>query len=157
LTITDLAPENIPAARDLILAGLAEHWGTLDLSMNPDLSDLSSSYGEAVFLVAWLDGQLVGTGALIEEAPGVGRIVRMSVDKDHRRRGIARSILAELIRRGRGMGYRHIVLETTETWQDAIQFYRNAGFRYTHSAEGDVHFVMDLANGTPPVIAESSG
>ena len=49
----------------LILKGLEEHWGILDLTKNPDLNDIRSSYGKAVFLVARLNGKVVGTGALI--------------------------------------------------------------------------------------------
>ncbi len=44
--------------KKLILAGLAEHWGELDLSKNPDLDDITSTYASGAFFVAWLKAKL---------------------------------------------------------------------------------------------------
>jgi GNAT superfamily N-acetyltransferase len=131
-------------ARALILAGLVEHWGALDLSLNLDLDDIAASYAGGDFLVAVNDGELVGTGALIQEGDGMGRIVRMSVARSHRRCGVGSRILNALLDRARARGYHRIVLETTETWDDAIGFYTRHGFRITHYANGDAHFEMML-------------
>ena len=136
-------PEDQPAACELILQGLSEHWGALDQSLNPDLADIAATYGQAIFLVAVVGPELVGTGALIPEREGVGRIVRMSVAQTWRRQGVGRQILAELLRRAAPAGYRQIVLETTATWAEAIAFYRNNGFREVGVWEGDMHFVMN--------------
>lgn len=150
LTIIDLQPENIETARQLILAGLQEHWGWLDKSLNPDLQEIGASYAAETFLIAFLDGRLVGTGALIREEDGVGRVVRMSVAKDLRRAGIGRSILEELRRRALQRGFTRLVLETTETWQDAIAFYLRFGFRLVEHRDGDAHFILDLAGEQAP-------
>ena len=32
------------AVKDLVLAGLADHWGTLDPTLNPDLNDIAGHY-----------------------------------------------------------------------------------------------------------------
>jgi GNAT superfamily N-acetyltransferase len=144
LVIEPLTPADQPAARALILAGLEEHWGWLDLSLNPDLDDILTSYAPGVFLIAKLNDDLIGTGALIPEGDGVGRIVRMSVDKLHRRGGIGTRILRALLGEARTLGYTKIVLETTDTWDDAISFYLRNGFRITHRADGDVHFEIAL-------------
>jgi putative acetyltransferase len=143
-------PADQAAARGLILAGLAEHWGTLDPTLNPDLRDIAATYGEAVFFVAVAGSTLVGTGVLIHEAPGVARIVRMSVAASWRRRGIARTILAALCAEARAAGYRQIVLETTATWAGAIAFYQRNGFTITGTHDGDTHFVLDLQAPLPP-------
>lgn len=144
LMIEPLTPADQPAARALILAGLEEHWGWLDPSLNPDLDDILTSYAGAVFLAAKVDGALIGTGVLIPEGVGAGRIVRMSVDKAQRRGGVGTRILRALLDEARALGYRKIVLETTETWDDAIGFYLRNGFRITHHAGGDAHFELRL-------------
>lgn len=97
-----------------------------------------------MFLTAWQAGALVGTGALIPEAPGVSRIVRMSVDRGCRRAGIGRRILSRLIEHARAQGSRRIVLETTDTWNDAIAFYLRCGFHITGRGDGEIHFSLDL-------------
>jgi GNAT superfamily N-acetyltransferase len=144
IQITDFCPADQAEAKALILKGLEEHWGWLDLALNPDLNDIAASYAAGTFLVARQAGALVGTGALIPEAPGLARVVRMSVDTRLRRQGIGRLILAELLRRAQQAGYRRLVLETTQTWEDAIVFYRSFGFAITHYADGDVHFQMEI-------------
>lgn len=144
IEIRPFTPADQAAARSLILAGLQEHWGTLDPNLNPDLDDIARHYAHGVFLTAWQDGGLVGTGALVEEAPGVARIVRMSVDRRRRRAGIGWRILSRLIDHARAHGFRRIVLETTDTWDDAIAFYRRCGFHLTGHHDGEAHFALDL-------------
>jgi len=138
--------EDQDAAQRLVLAGLEEHWGVLDPTLNPDLDDIAACYANAIFLAAWQDNELVGTGALVHEAEGTARIVRMSVARSRRRQGIGRLLLDELCRRARALGYRALVLETTATWHDAIAFYTRNGFRATGASEGDIHFALVLTS-----------
>jgi ribosomal protein S18 acetylase RimI-like enzyme len=136
------------AARALILAGLAEHWGTLDPTLNPDLDDIAVAYGAGVFLVAVVEAdgaeRIVGTGALQPVDATTGQIVRMSVARKARRQGIGRQILDALLDAARARGMRRVVLETTATWTGAIAFYRRAGFEITHYQDGDVYFTLAL-------------
>jgi GNAT superfamily N-acetyltransferase len=150
LLVRAFRPEDQAAAKQLILEGMEEHWGYLDSTKNPDLNDIKSSYANGTFLVAWLGEELVGTGALIDEADGVARIVRMSVAKHRQRRGIGTLILQHLCEHARAMGYHHIVLETTSTWGNANAFYQACGFRVTGTSGGDTHFVFEL-DGAPDV------
>lgn len=143
-------PEDQEPARTLILRGLAERWGNLDQSKNPDLDNIARHYADGVFLVTEIGGQIVATGALIPETQGVGRIVRMSVARARRRRGVGRQMLYALIEWARVLGYQRLVLETTATWADAIAFYRAHGFRPVGERDGDAHFVLDLAERFPP-------
>ena len=76
------------AVRNLILDGLAEHLGEIDPKLNPDMNDIGNSYEGVTFLVAWLDGGIVGSGALVPRSDQVAEIVRMSVAPAFRRRGI---------------------------------------------------------------------
>jgi len=117
-------------ARRLILEGLGEHFGVVQEAFNPDLDDIASSYGSETFLVAELGGEVVGTGALIYEGDAFGRIMRMSVRREHRRKGIASALLERLIEQARSNGCRQVVLETG-FWKDSIGFYRSRGFRET--------------------------
>ena len=150
LCLRPFRPGDQPAARALILAGLAERWGALDPTLNPDLDDIAASYAGGVFLVATLGDRLVGTGALRPWSSGTGlacedaEIVRMSVATDVRRQGIGRHILDALCAAARARGCRRVVLETTSTWTDAITFYEGAGFRRTHTQGGDTYFALDL-------------
>jgi ribosomal protein S18 acetylase RimI-like enzyme len=144
LVIRPFQPEDQEEVKALILSGLVDHWGMLDPTKNPDLNDIARSYADAVFLVARLDGRIVGTGALVPRAEGIAEIVRMSVASDMRRMGIGKRILLKLIHSAKARGFTRIILETTATWAEVIAFYRNMGFRLTHLLNGDQYFEMDL-------------
>ena len=144
ISLRNFGPEDQTAVRELILAGLVERWGWLDPQRNPDLEDIAGSYDGAVFLVAYLEGRLVGTGALVPRSEDEAEIARMSVASDLRRQGVGGRILAELLHRARALGFRRVVLETTATWRDAVDFYLKHGFRVTHEKEGDMYFVLEL-------------
>ena len=123
------------AFRLLVLEGMADRWGMVDESLNPDLDDVEVSYGGDHVLVA-LDGALVvGTGILIIRAPE-GEVVRMAVLRDYRRRGIATRLLSELIYLASECGINRIVVETNAKWTEARNLYEKAGFKFTHSAPG---------------------
>ena len=88
-----------------MLQGLAEHFGFIDPSLNPDLHDIESSFITAghSFFVAEYDGNVIGTVGLLFESRRA-RIVRMSVDKDHRKTGIASALLARCVEATRSRG-----------------------------------------------------
>jgi putative acetyltransferase len=134
LTFRPFSPADQAEVKDLVLGGLVDHWGVLDPAKNPDLEDIFTSYAGATFLVARLAGRVVGAA----------EIVRMSVARDLRRRGLGRRILTCLVEQARRDGLSRVVLETTATWQEVIDFYLDYGFRITHFADGDVYFAMDL-------------
>jgi GNAT superfamily N-acetyltransferase len=123
---------------------MREHWREADPDRNPDLKDIASSYAGATFLTARAVGEMVGTGALVQESEGTARIVQMSVAAHARRKGIGRKIPADPCERARASGQRRIVLETTETWTDAIAFYETFGFRVIEHHNGSTHMALDL-------------
>lgn len=139
-------PTDQSAAQQLILEGLREHWGTLDPTLNPDLNDIMASYVQAghAFFVAEEGGVLIGTGALLAEAPGVGRIVRVSVSPAQRRRGLGRAISEYLIAAARRRGCHTLLVETTGTWTAAIRLYETCGFTPYDWRDGDVHMRLRL-------------
>ena len=134
------------AARRLVLTGLGEHFGSVDESLNPNLTGILTAYVEPghLFVVAELGDELVGTGALVDVGPGVGRLVRMSVAARHRRRGIGHAVVAHLVADARRRGYRRRLIGTSDDWEDAIGFYRACGFTEVERSAGSVHLAFDL-------------
>jgi len=142
--IRSFQPEDQTAVKTLILAGLVEHWGFLDPTLNPDLNDIAISYADCIFLVATVNNQIVGTGALIPEKTGVGRVVRMSTNKQFRRQGIGYIVLDALCKAAKNAGYNALVCETTSTWQNVIIFYLKYGFQKIGEWDDDIHFRLSI-------------
>ena len=135
IRIVPFDPAFQDAFRLLVLDGMAERWGTVDASLNPDLDDIEASYDGDSILVA-LDGFLVvGTGILMLRAPK-GEVVRMAVKRDYRRRGIATRPLSGLICLASERGINRVVVETNAKWTEARNLYEMAGFKFTHLAPG---------------------
>jgi putative acetyltransferase len=145
VTLALFQPAEQAEVKNLVLTGLGEHWGEIDPTLNLDLNDIATTYAGATFLVAHCQGVIVGTGALVPRQEGTAEIVRMSVAAGMRRRGIGRLILQRLVDQARVQGFRRVVLETTETWDQVITFYQDNGFQITHWREGDVYFAIDLS------------
>lgn len=146
VTIRPFRPSDQDAVRRLVLAGLAERWGALDASLNPDLDDVAAAYPVAggAFLVAEIGGVLAGTGALVVLAPGTSRIVRMSVDAAWRRRGIARRLVGVLLDEARRRGCGRVVVATTPSWASAIALYQQCGFVQYARDDDDVYLAIAL-------------
>jgi ribosomal protein S18 acetylase RimI-like enzyme len=121
--------------RSLVLEGMAERWGSVDATLNRDLDDIDTYYRNDCVLVA-LDGPLIVGTAILILREGEGEIVRMSVLRDYRQRGIARQLMAELIERASENGIGRIVVETNARWTEAQNLYEASGFTFTHTAPG---------------------
>jgi putative acetyltransferase len=144
IAIRPFQPPDQEAVKQLVLAGLVEHWGWLDPTLNPDLDNIGASYQAALFLVACREGEIIGAGALKPHAPGVAEIVRMSVSADHRRQGVGRLILERLLSQGARLGYHTVILETTAAWKEVVDFYLRCGFSITHYQGDDVYFALRI-------------
>jgi DNA-binding MarR family transcriptional regulator len=81
-----------------------------------------------LFLVARLDGQPVGCGALLVEPGGHGHIRRMWIARETRGLGLGRRMLAALEDRARGLGLHTMRLETNRVLDEAKNLYRSAGY-----------------------------
>lgn len=146
LVIRPMQPEDQPTVRRLVLDGLADHFGEIDETRNPDIDDLLGHYGPmgGYSVVAERDGELVGAGTFHAEGEGTVRLVRMSVRSDQRGRGLGRALVAHLLDEARRRGYREAVCETCDDWVDAIALYRRSGFTEIGRRDGDIHFRLSL-------------
>lgn len=83
-------------------------------------------------LLAWLDGQAVGCGALKLGAPrqdgGRGEIKRMWVSPEARGLGIGRRILSSLEQIARETGIECVQLDSNAALSEALALYRSAGY-----------------------------
>ena len=125
----------------MILEGLGEHFGFIDESLNPDLDDIQQNYIAPghVFLVAVERRSVVGTAGLLFERPGEARIVRMSVQASHRRRGVASLLLTALIEEAQSRSLGMLIAHTEPHWADATSFYSKSGFRQFSEDHVDIH------------------
>lgn len=107
-----------------------------------------------VFLVAWLDGEAVGCGAVRRLLGGpahVGEVKRMYTTPTARRRGVSRALLARLEREAAALGMRRLQLETGIRQPEAISLYEADGYHRIPSFgqyagdELSVCFAKDLA------------
>lgn len=132
------------AVRMLVLQGLGEHFGCIDETMNPDMDDVDANYIQPghLFILAEVDGQLAGTGALKTVAPDVAQMVRVSVCSAQRRHGVGRAIVTQLVQAARQHQFERVLVETNNDWPDAIGLYRSCGFG--EYARDDVSVYMML-------------
>jgi N-acetylglutamate synthase-like GNAT family acetyltransferase len=147
ITIRPFTPADQPAARQLILAGLGEHFGFIDETVNSDLDDISGHYlaHGATFLVAEMEGRIVGTAALMAEDACTGRIARVSVDRALRRCGLGRALLARLLANAQQRGMTALLVETNNDWPDAVGFYRGQGFVPYDQDDESIYMRRELA------------
>ncbi len=83
----------------------------------------------SAFIIAWVDGEAVGCGAIRPmDDTRYAEVKRMYVRPGYRGRGISRRILVDLEERARDFGYGFLQLETGVLQPEAIGLYESAGF-----------------------------
>ncbi len=110
-----------------------------ELSMHPgdhffslDETDVAPDRG--CFIVAWLDGEPVGCGAIrllddeLGEPPDRAEVKRMFVRPAGRGHKVGAAVLHQLEQRARGLGATTLVLETADYLPAATGLYLKAGF-----------------------------
>jgi GNAT superfamily N-acetyltransferase len=105
-----------PAARPL-LEGLASH--EVDEFVPP----------RGVFLVALSGATTVAGGGVAPLFGDVAEVKRMWTSQQHRRRGLARRVLAALEIQALELGYRVVRLQTGAISTPAVALYHDAGYR----------------------------
>jgi putative acetyltransferase len=80
-------------------------------------------------ILAYADGEPAGCGAIKKYSAGTMEIKRMFVLPDHRRKGIAAKILAELEPWAAELSFRKCILETGKKQPEAIELYKKNGYQ----------------------------
>lgn len=106
-------------------------------ALDRDLDDIEASYIDAGgdFLVDDVDGQIVAMGALRPDGMASAELKRMRVHPDWQRQGRGRAMLGVLEQRARDLGFRALVLDTTEDLVAARSLYESAGYVETCRTE----------------------
>ncbi len=79
-------------------------------------------------VVVYCEGRPVGCGAFKEHRPGVAEVKRMYTAPDHRGKGVAARVLAELESWARELSYAECILETGKRQVEAARFYPRHGY-----------------------------
>lgn len=98
-----------------------------------DLRDVQASYLDqgGAFLVAIVDGQLVGMGALARIDRETAEIKRMRIAPDYQGQGIGRRILMGLEQKAGQLGFTRLVLDTSTQQLAAQALYESHGYSQT--------------------------
>ena len=100
-------------------------------------------------LLATVDGKPAGCVVMRPMGPGDAEIRRMYVRASYRRRGIARSLVRAATQEATLLGFRRVVLMTSEEFAGAVPLYRSEGFaaiepyREAH-ARASASFALEL-------------
>lgn len=134
VTIEQIKNEYSAAVIDIILPiQQIEFNVAITLEDQPDLLDIETNYytSGGGFWGAKINGELVGTIALIKFAEDSGAIRKMFVKKEYRGKEyrIAQSLLEELISYCRKNGIDKLYLGTVTKLEAALRFYEKNGFQ----------------------------
>lgn len=96
--------------------------------------------GGGAILFALLDGEPVGTCALLQESPGVYELTKMAVTERCQGLGIGRRLLAATIDRFHELGGETLFLESQGKLQAALHLYEALGFVRQPQRKPDSHY-----------------
>jgi putative acetyltransferase len=129
--IRRLRPAEVPAVLAMVESVFKEYglWeqhrcGLDDLRQAPD--SYARRGGE--FLVAEINGRVVGCGGLMPLKRGTAEVRRMYLLPKARGKGLGATLLRRLISAARRGKFSRLVLETSPRYQDAIALYLRNGF-----------------------------
>ncbi|MFC6599526.1 helix-turn-helix domain-containing GNAT family N-acetyltransferase [Kitasatospora paranensis] len=147
-----------PAARHCLQAYAAELAGRLDGGFDPRLArpvdDADITAPAGLLLVAGLDGEPVGCGALKFRREGTGwaEVKRVWISPAVRGLGLGRRLLGALESRAAAEGLRTLRLDTNRALTEAIGLYRAAGYREVPAFNDEPyahHWFEKHLDGTP--------
>jgi GNAT superfamily N-acetyltransferase len=122
---------DLPEAVALMHALDAEsqsRYDNVDLAKHFVVDPREFTSGRGIFLLARLEGEPVGCGAIRMLDTGDAEIKRMYVAETARRRGVAAAVLHELEAEARRLGAKRMILETGFRQVEALALYRRDGF-----------------------------
>jgi ribosomal protein S18 acetylase RimI-like enzyme len=99
-------------------------------------------------LFALIDGEVIGTCALLKEAPGVYELSKMGVETGYRGSGVGRRLMDAAIAEFQRRRGKTLFLESNSTLKPALAMYESAGFVHqqapkpgSHYARSDVYMI----------------
>ena len=101
------------------------------------------------FVVAELDGQVVGFGALHVMWEDLAEVRTLAVDEDFKRRGIGAAMLRELLERARLIGIHRVFCLTFE-----VDFFKSHGFDVISDVPVDAETYAELVRSHDDGVAE---
>lgn len=124
--------------------------------LDAELSQLADLYGPPTgcLLLARLDEDLVGCGALRRISDEVCEMKRLYVRPVGRGLGVGRDIAVGLIRKASTLGYTRMVLDSLVEMREAQSLYRSLGFTetapyYDNPRPGFVYMALNLPRADP--------
>ena len=138
LCIRPFQPDDAPSVAELILSIQRQEFGVpITLADQPDLQAIEAFYqqGAGQFWVAFWEGTLVGTVALLDIGQRQGALRKMFVAASHRGGafGVAPQLLATLVDWARQHQLAELFLGTTDRFHAAHRFYEKHGFHQVPS------------------------
>jgi len=79
-------------------------------------------------LFAKIDGQIVGTCALISHGEGVYELAKLGVLESHQGLKIGEQLVLAIIETARNLSAKHVVLESSHQLKKALKLYEKLGF-----------------------------
>ncbi len=132
LTIETADPDSVEARAcltayfDLLVERIPDIQRSHVPDPDPHAGDFRPPAG--LFLLARLDGRVVGCGCFKTALPGTVEIKRLWVDPAARGQGVARRLMAELEASARQRGHSSARLDTNDALSEAIALYRRDGW-----------------------------
>lgn len=101
------------------------------------------------FVVAELDGEVVGFGALHVMWQDLAEVRTLAVDVNYKRRGLGAAMLSELLERARGLGIRRVFCLTFE-----VEFFQSYGFEEISDIPVDAATYAEMVRSHDEGVAE---
>lgn len=131
--IEQIKNESAEAVIDIILPIQQKEFNVpITLEDQPDLLDITANYYDngGAFWGAKINGEIVGTIAMIKFSPDAAAIRKMFVKKEYRGKefGIAQQLLETLFTYSKENGITNLYLGTVTVLHAALRFYERNGF-----------------------------
>ena len=100
-------------------------------------------------LMAEYNGVVAGTVGLRKASENSYELIKMAVDNNFRRKGIAEALSYASFRKAKAMGATNVILYSNKRNAEAVKLYEKVGFRHVQVEAGvykraDVKMIMDI-------------
>lgn len=117
------------------MAEMGDFAGYVDRAIADELGRIGEYYLADARQGFWVVDGVIGMVGVERQSDAVAELRRMVVAREHRRRGMARALLATAEDFCRQAGYGTIVLNTSELQEPAMRLYEASGYRRVRTAQ----------------------